>query len=383
MVEQERPMVWPALEHYSDTPIFNTKAVVQKTGVPAPTLRAWERRYQLLTPQRANNAYRLYSERDIALICWLKECIDAGMSISHAIALFRHLNEEQKQAEPAPGMPLLLDGQATLARTLTKPAPLRKPAARALQLKETERPVEPLSSLQEWQNARAASLQTSYPAIYDMQLVKLRLIEAFEAYNEPAAAMLMASMLAVYPLEQICTELITPTMWQIGEMWEQGQASASVEHFASSFFRGHLNSLFQVMSGAAEGPLTIVGCAPGESHELGALMLALCLRRSNLRVIYLGQSLETAGLLQAIHRLSPALVCVSLTMPTYLPELLHLGRQIQRLAHSRPIFVFGGQVFQQYASIIPQIPGIYLDGGLKEIVSRLRYMLYDHSVHKN
>ena len=88
---REKHTEWPDLEHYADVPLFNTKAVAQKTGIAAPTLRAWERRYTILSPERAQNDYRLYSERDIAIISWLKEHVDAGMSISQAIALFRHL----------------------------------------------------------------------------------------------------------------------------------------------------------------------------------------------------------------------------------------------------------------------------------------------------
>src|ERR1700730_11592163 len=94
---REKQTEWPDLEHYADVPLFNTKAVVQKTGIAAPTLRAWERRYAILSPERAQNDYRLYSERDIAIIRWLKEHVDAGMSISQAIALLRHLEEEHNQ----------------------------------------------------------------------------------------------------------------------------------------------------------------------------------------------------------------------------------------------------------------------------------------------
>ena len=51
---------------------YNIKSVSQRTGVRAVTLRAWERRYQILDPQRwQKNGYRLYSERDIALLYWL------------------------------------------------------------------------------------------------------------------------------------------------------------------------------------------------------------------------------------------------------------------------------------------------------------------------
>ncbi len=91
------------LEQFSDVPLFNTKAVVQQTGIAAPTLRAWERRYTILSPERAQNDYRLYSERDIAIIRWLKGHVDTGMSISQSIALFRHLEREEtaQSAEPA------------------------------------------------------------------------------------------------------------------------------------------------------------------------------------------------------------------------------------------------------------------------------------------
>ena len=60
MTIYEGPIEWLDLEMFSATPVFNTKAVVQQTGIAAPTLRAWERRYDLLSPERANNDYRLY-----------------------------------------------------------------------------------------------------------------------------------------------------------------------------------------------------------------------------------------------------------------------------------------------------------------------------------
>jgi len=79
------------------------KAMVQLSGISAPTLRAWERRYAILSPERAQNDYRLYSWRDVAIIQWLKERVDAGMSISQAIALFRHFEaDEQAKQDVSP-----------------------------------------------------------------------------------------------------------------------------------------------------------------------------------------------------------------------------------------------------------------------------------------
>src|SRR5450432_103858 len=96
-------IAWPDLELFSDTPVFNTKAVVQQTGIAAPTLRAWERRYDLLSPERGNNDYRLYSERDLAVIRWLKARIDSGISISQAISLFHHMSQERQSLTPMDG----------------------------------------------------------------------------------------------------------------------------------------------------------------------------------------------------------------------------------------------------------------------------------------
>jgi len=189
----------------------------------------------------------------------------------------------------------------------------------------------------------------------------------------------MASMMAIYPVEQVCTELIVPTLWQIGELWEEGKITVSVEHFASAFFRGLLTNLFQITPGPNTGALVLVCCAPGEAHELAPLMLALFLRRAGVRVVYLGQSIEIAGLVKTIRQLAPVLVCVSLTMPAYLASLVDLARQVQDIPPPRPIFAFGGQVFVHYTHLISQVPGIYLSGDLITSVAQLRRMIEEQT----
>src|SRR4028118_854769 len=75
------------LQSCSTTPLYNTKLVVGETGVPADTFRAWERRYGLPRPQRGEGGQRLYSERDIATIRWLRDRTSEGLTISQAVAL--------------------------------------------------------------------------------------------------------------------------------------------------------------------------------------------------------------------------------------------------------------------------------------------------------
>ena len=324
MTEQDAG--WPELEGSSDVPMFNMKAMVQLSGVAAPTLRAWERRYAILSPERARNDYRLYSWHDIAIIRWLKERVDAGMSISQAVALFRHYEEEHRQ---------LQSGQKVAAS-----------------------------------EGASLSLET-----YNMRSVQERLLAAFNSLDETAASQLMTSMLAIYPLEQLCAELIKPVLWEVGRLWEQGYITVSIEHFASAFFRGLLTNLFHAMPPVGTGPLVITCCAPGEEHELAALMLSLLLRRAGLHVAYLGQSIEINGLLQTVRQLSPALVCISATLVSCMDTVTDLGEQLQQLPPPRPTLIFGGQAFEQHTELIARVPGVYLEGELPIIITRLKRMV--------
>src|SRR5574342_731525 len=72
----------------SNTPAYNLKVVLKETGLPADTLRAWERRYGLPVPQRTPGGHRLYSERDIHTIKWLMARQAEGLSISRAVGLW-------------------------------------------------------------------------------------------------------------------------------------------------------------------------------------------------------------------------------------------------------------------------------------------------------
>ena len=44
------------------------RTIASLTGVNPVTLRAWERRYGLIQPQRTNKGQRLYTEQDVAKI---------------------------------------------------------------------------------------------------------------------------------------------------------------------------------------------------------------------------------------------------------------------------------------------------------------------------
>jgi DNA-binding transcriptional MerR regulator len=54
-------------------PLLPIGAVVKRTGIPADTIRAWERRYGVPRPQRTASGRRLYSEADLEVIRQLRQ----------------------------------------------------------------------------------------------------------------------------------------------------------------------------------------------------------------------------------------------------------------------------------------------------------------------
>src|SRR5579875_946276 len=166
-------MQLPRLSSYDDTPIYNTRAAVKLTQVEAPRLRAWERRYAILSPHRSTNSYRLYSERDLAIIRWLREQVEAGMTISQATSYLKSSIHQELEAIPQPVEAALsnLDG---LGHDLVKAA--------------------------------------------------LRL-------DESAATRLLNRAFAISSVEEVCEAVLQPALYAIGEAWTAGQDVIVAEHF--------------------------------------------------------------------------------------------------------------------------------------------------------
>ena len=59
----------------------------RRTGVTEPTLRAWERRYGLLRPERSAGGFRLYSDEDAARVQAMRDHLGRGVAASEAAGL--------------------------------------------------------------------------------------------------------------------------------------------------------------------------------------------------------------------------------------------------------------------------------------------------------
>lgn len=67
--------------------LFPIRVVSRLTGINPVTIRAWERRYRLVQPERTPGGHRLYSRADVELLRAASRLLEQGVSISRATGL--------------------------------------------------------------------------------------------------------------------------------------------------------------------------------------------------------------------------------------------------------------------------------------------------------
>ncbi|WP_425148127.1 MerR family transcriptional regulator [Deinococcus sp.] len=77
----------------STTALYTAHEVELRSGIPATTLRQWERRYGFPAPARSAGGYRMYSPLDLACLAFIRARQDEGVPVSRAVDLMRaHLS---------------------------------------------------------------------------------------------------------------------------------------------------------------------------------------------------------------------------------------------------------------------------------------------------
>lgn len=325
------------LRDYPATPRYNIKAVVQATGITSSTLRAWERRYQVTNPQRSDSGYRLYSDRDIALIRWLKSQIDTGMAISQAVAWLETLTTEAKGLEH-----VLLPAKNETNSERTEPI-------------------------------------TQHMATRDFPSLQQDLLTALIRLDEQAAEQLLSEAFALHPLEIVGEKVITPVLVEIGEQWHQGKINIAHEHFATAYLQQRLAAILRTVPTAGGNRAIWVGCAPTEEHEIGALLLTIYLRRSGYQVQYLGKDIPLPDFIENVEVYRPTMILLSATTKEAATHLAQLTAAVSKLDHHRPLIGYGGRIFQSQPELRDQVTGTYIGNSALDAIEWTNKMLGNSS----
>jgi DNA-binding transcriptional MerR regulator len=81
--------------------------LAERVGLSADVLRAWERRYALLTPRRTDSGYRLYSDDDARLVRRVVALRDQGFATAQAVAAAREMVADSPDPHSAERMEAL------------------------------------------------------------------------------------------------------------------------------------------------------------------------------------------------------------------------------------------------------------------------------------
>jgi MerR family transcriptional regulator, light-induced transcriptional regulator len=284
---------------------YRIKSVAALTGLTTSTLRAWERRYGLVSPERSQGGYRLYSDEDVARLSRIKSLLDHGFKVSEAIAL---VEREAPTLSPSDATP------------------------------------ESLADL------RA-----------DLRHALLRM--------DRSGASVVVDRLASVTFERRIDEILLPVLREIGGLWEEGSACVAQEHFASAFVREKLAGMLAELDGGPEGAREAVFAGlPGELHEIGLLAVAIHFALRGWRVTFLGADLPFEEMGGVIASRAPTLFCTAMVNRRTAAECAAIFAQLRGLSPNGTRIVIGGGGIPTGLGCNPA-PGIHLAPELRSLLA--------------
>ncbi|MGZ9224700.1 MAG: MerR family transcriptional regulator [Anaerolineales bacterium] len=312
----------------STIPAFNLKVVLKETGLAADTLRAWERRYGLPTPNRSAGGHRLYSQRDIETIKWLIMRQADGLSISRAVDLW---NERIASGTD----PLTDSVQGTFTSTATVPVQFTAPDT-------------------------------------TLDSLRARWINACTDFSESTAEQTLNQAFSIFPVEAVCIEVLQKGLSEIGKLWYENRANVQQEHFASGLAMRRLDALLSASPTPTRDQTVIVGCPPDEWHAFTPLLLSLFLRRRGLNVIYLGANVPVSKFSETVKNSKADLVIL---VAQQLTSAATLQQTALALSSAKIPVAFGGRIFNLHSDLSETISGSFLGFDLKAALDEIEVVL--------
>ena len=275
------------------------------TGLSQHTIRAWEKRYEALSPVRTDTNRRLYQDADVARLLLLKQVVESG----HSIGQVAHLPTEQLRELAGANRPRPVSFTADALGD--GPAPFLE-------------------------SCRNAIVHLDGEALED-SLVRGN------------AAMGILGLL---------DGVVIPLLADIERGWTDGSIRISHEHLASAVLRTYLDRVRISMPGASNSPRLLVTTPRNQNHEIGALMVAILAATQAWSVTYLGPNLPAEEIAHSAAQCSARAVGLSLVFPSddkELPDELRLLRK--KLSPNVPIIV-GGRATSSYISVLQEIKAL-------------------------
>ncbi len=291
------------------------------TGLSTHVIRAWERRYHAVVPQRSASGRRLFTQSDIDRLILLRRVIKKGHSISHIAGLDR----------------AKLVGLAA----------------------STTQPDDPTYAYS------AIPTGTGPTEIIDHSLKAVAMLDgnALQGILRQAAA--------AFSHQALLDTIFCPLMEQVGRRWSDGSLRIVNGQLASVIIHAQLIGLLSHPGGnAAERPCLLIATPAGQWCYLGALAVAIIAQDHGWKPVFLGFNLPAEEIAAACSVLGPQMIALSITCridDAFMQN--ELARLSDLLSNGCPL-VIGGRASHHYRRNI-EAAGGETCATAAELVSRL------------
>ncbi len=229
-------------------------AVARRIGVAPATLRTWDRRYGLGPSEHEEGEHRRYCPNDLAKLTMMRRLIVAGVTPADA-------------AE-----------QAKVCKTAV---PLKKI------VKEFE--------------VREEVVDALYKALqgFDRAFVETTLVHEIETYG----------------VEGAWSDVIVPTLFLIGEEWENNQKGIEVEHLFSEILTRTMHNRVVELKKPINPRPVLIAAVGEELHSIPLYALAAALCERNIQASVLGARTPLEALSAMVTRCAPPAIFLWAQLP--------------------------------------------------------------------
>jgi len=226
---------------------FTISQLQRFSGISMHSIRAWEKRYDALKPDRSEGNTRYYDGNQLRRLLNIASLMNSGIKISELCVL-------------------------------------------------------PDSRLFELMNRKLdeATSQTR-DELFISQIVSSAL-----SFDESLFDKVFSRAIQIYQLEGTYVNVIYPALQRLGLLWSADRIAPAQEHFISNLIRQKLNSSIDMLPLNYQSKTHWLLFLPeNEFHESGLLMSYYLLRNAGHRCTYLGNNVPFDSLKNAVHQLNP------------------------------------------------------------------------------
>lgn len=261
---------------------YSIKDLEYLSGVKAHTIRIWEKRYQLLHPDRSDTNIRFYSDEDVKRILNVAMLVKSGYKIS-TVASY---DDAKLQAEVLRQNKNFLDPDKNIEQLLF----------------------------------HTVNLDTFG---YELHLNKIIHENGFS---------------------KTIQNIIFPFFNRIGLLWQAGSIFVAHEHFVSNLIRNRLIIEAAKFDNTLSEKTMLFFLREDEFHELGLLYLNYLAAENGFKCVYLGQNLPFGDVANLLRSNEFDFVCISFVYGIEKPELEQYLSNLSMVFNKNKILITGRQI---------------------------------------